>query len=408
MMTDTIIKQLPPMLTGNELKQALIHLPNYDETLPVKSKAERLVALSDLYQIFIPSEMAIEIYNRLYLSLLRSFQKKTEKSVISQYYENADMIVGTNHNSIIGGADSFTVIGTSGIGKSTAINKAIGLITQDNIINISCPHTRIIPCIVVQCPFDASVKGLLYEILRKIDEALGSDYYNKALKIRASTDMLIGSVSQAAINHIGLLVVDEIQNAVNNKNGKRLIGMLTQLINNSGISICMVGTQSCTEMFESEMQLARRSLGLNYTSVPYNRFFHDFCRILLSYQYTESKTDITDSLISWIYEHSSGIISVVVSLIHDAQELAILSGTEVLNIDTLTKAYNKRLSMLHGFIKPASIKNTRNTKSKTHISTAAEQMPSITISEIITKAKETQLDVINQLRKYIAVEVIRI
>ena len=47
-------------------------------------------------------------------------------------------------------------------------------------------------------------------------------------------------------------------------------------------------------------------------------------------------------------------------------------------------------------------------KSKTHISTAAEQMPSITISEIITKAKETQLDVINQLRKYIAVEVIRI
>ena len=127
------------------------------------------------------------------------------------------MIVGTNHNSIIGGADSFTVIGTSGIGKSTAINKAIGLITQDKIINISCPHTRIIPCIVVQCPFDASVKGLLYEILRKIDEALGSDYYNKALKIRASTDMLIGSVSQAAINHIGLLVVDEIQNVVNNK-----------------------------------------------------------------------------------------------------------------------------------------------------------------------------------------------
>ena len=64
--------------------------------------------------------------------------------------------------------------------------------------------------------------------------------------------------------------------------------------------------------------------------------------------------------------------------------------------------------MLHGFIKPASIKNTRNTKSKTHISTAAEQMPSITISEIITEAKETQLDVINQLRTYIAVEVIGI
>ena len=58
--------------------------------------------------------------------------------------------------------------------------------------------------------------------------------------------MLIGSVSQVALNHIGLLIVDEIQNVVNNKNGKSLMGMLTQLINNSGISICMVGTPEST------------------------------------------------------------------------------------------------------------------------------------------------------------------
>ena len=31
--------------------------------------------------------------------------------------------------------------------------------------------------------------------------------------------MLIGSVSTVALNHIGLLVVDEIQNVVNSKNG---------------------------------------------------------------------------------------------------------------------------------------------------------------------------------------------
>lgn len=120
------------------------------------------------------------------------------------------------------------------------------MITENHIIEIDKPYTQIIPCLIVQCPFDSSVKGMLFEILRKVDETLGSNYYQYALKARATTDMLIGSVSQVALNHIGMLVVDEIQNVVNSKNGKSLIGALTQLINNSGISICMVGTPEST------------------------------------------------------------------------------------------------------------------------------------------------------------------
>ena len=90
--------------------------------------------------------------------------------------------------------------------------------------------------------------------------------------------MLIGSVSQVAINHIGMLVVDEIQNVANSKNGKSLIGALTQLINNSGISICMVGTPESSRFFESAIQLARRSVGLQYTTMSYDQYFQEFCK----------------------------------------------------------------------------------------------------------------------------------
>ena len=92
--------------------------------------------------------------------------------------------------------------------------------------------------------------------------------------------MLIGSVAQVALNHIGMLVVDEIQNVVNSKNGKSLIGALTQLINNSGISICMVGTPESTVFFEQAMQLARRSVGLQYTTMKYDEYFQSFCKII--------------------------------------------------------------------------------------------------------------------------------
>lgn len=40
----------------------------------------------------------------------------------------------------------------------------------------------------------------------------GYYYYDIAVRARATTDMLIGSVSQIALNHIGLFVVDKIQN----------------------------------------------------------------------------------------------------------------------------------------------------------------------------------------------------
>ena len=225
--------------------------PNYAEKIRLESQAVRLTALSGLYDLYIPSQMSLEIYNKLYLALLRSLHKKNTRMAIQQQYENRKAVIGQTHNGIIGGSDSFTIISSSGIGKSTAISRAISLITENRIIELKNPYTKVVLCIVVQCPFDCSVKGLLLEVLRKVDEELGSKYYQNALRARATTDMLIGSVSQVALNHIGMLIVDEIQNVVSNKNGKSLIGALTQLINNSGVGIGMVGTPECTTFFES-------------------------------------------------------------------------------------------------------------------------------------------------------------
>lgn len=148
--------------------------------------------------------MSLEIYSKLYLALLRSIQKKSTKLAIKQRYENYKAIQQNSYGGILGGSDSFTIIGTSGIGKSTAISRAISLITENQIIEMGELSTRIIPCLIVQCPFDSSVKGLLLEILRKVDETLDSRYYPYALKARATTDMLIGSVSQVALNHMRL------------------------------------------------------------------------------------------------------------------------------------------------------------------------------------------------------------
>lgn len=406
--------KLPEMKSGNELISALSIIPEYDETICQQNQAVRLMALSDLYQIYIPSQMSLEIYSKLYLALLRSMQKKGTQMAIKQRYENYKAIQQQSYSGILGGSDSFTIIGTSGIGKSSAISRAISLITKNRIIEIDKPYTKIIPCLIVQCPFDSSVKGLLLEILRKVDEELGTDHYIHAVKSRASTtDMLIGAVSSIALNNIGMLVVDEIQNVVNSKNGKSLIGALTQLINNSGISICMVGTPESTVFFESAMQLARRSVGLQYTTMKYDEYFQSFCKIIFKYQFLKNHTEITAAITEWLYEHSAGVVSVVVSLIHDAQEIAILTGKEVLNLDTLNEAYQQRLSLLHEYIQPSVIQNKPTTKKKkTAASVKKNQIQSqskqerYSITEIAERAKAENLDVVELLKEvYTVVEV---
>lgn len=355
-----IVEKLPPMLSGAELKEKLGIRPFYDNSIRLKSKPERLMALNEIYNIYLPSVMSEEIYSKIYLAMLRSLQKKEGKLAVQQRNENGKRIRNMDssvygYQGIIGGSDSFTIIGNSGIGKSSAISRAISIATENKVIEMEEPFCKIIPAVVVQCPFDCSVKGLLLQILREIDMELDTRYYDMAVRARATSDMLIGSVSQVALNHIGLLVVDEIQNVVNHKQGKSLVGMLTQLINNSGISICMVGTPEGEAFFENVDYLARRALGLRYGSCEYNAYFREFCKTLFQYQYVEKESFLSDSIIQWLYEHSAGILAVVVSLIHDAQEISILTDKEILDMISLNEAYEQRMKMLHSHIRPSVV-----------------------------------------------------
>lgn len=406
-MTCDLTKHMPPMLTGEELLQALTELPAYDPGICEQPPGERLMALSSLYSVYIPSPMSTEIYSKLYLALMRSLRKKGSREAISQKYENLKAIRQQAYEGIIGGADSFTIIGASGIGKSSAISRALGLMNGQGVIETEHPYAKILPCVVVQCPFDASVKGLLLEILRKVDERLSTGFYQNALKVRATVDMMIGSVSQVALQYIGLLVVDEIQNVVSNKSGKSLISMLTQLINNSGISICMVGTPESTVFFSQAMQLARRSLGLQYEKLAYDEHFCAFCHTLWGYQYVRKRTTLTPAMVEWLYAHSSGIVSVVVSLIHDAQEIAILNGTEELNQAALNEAYQKRLAMLHGYVHPEPIKLPTPVK-KSIVPLKRNNEESVRIGALTERARSEKLDIVTLLRQHMPVEEVRL
>ena len=82
------MKRLPPMLSGKQLEEAMTVLPVFDPTIRFENAADRLIALTNLYRVFIPNNMSREIYSKLYLALLRSLQKKESIARIRQGNEN--------------------------------------------------------------------------------------------------------------------------------------------------------------------------------------------------------------------------------------------------------------------------------------------------------------------------------
>ena len=71
MKIEDLISKLPPMNTGAELTKALEDIPPYSEDVRNADTTTRLMALSELYNIYIPSSMSHEIYSKLYLAMIR-------------------------------------------------------------------------------------------------------------------------------------------------------------------------------------------------------------------------------------------------------------------------------------------------------------------------------------------------
>ena len=92
--TTQMLRALPSMLSGEQLKQELADLPAYTGEIREKDPAARLLGLSDLYRVYVPSRMSAEIYSKLYLAMIRSLQKKGTKLAVEQRNENAKGVHG--------------------------------------------------------------------------------------------------------------------------------------------------------------------------------------------------------------------------------------------------------------------------------------------------------------------------
>lgn len=405
------------MLEKDKLLDELTSLPEYHKEIRFQPATKRLMALEDcMSQIYIPNQMSVEIYNRMYLASYKASQKKNTIEATKQHYENfktTRSIPSLRQGGILGGSDTFTVIGDSGIGKTTAIQKAIDLMKDDNEEHINC--------LQVECPNDCSVKGLLLNILQAFDNTTGSKYFMRFVNSKYTADVLIGVVSTICQNYLNLLVIDEIQNVRLNmktrctvSNGEKIIATLVQLINSTGIAVMLVGTPEVEPVFQQEIHLARRTVGLKYKALSYNQEFYDLCYKIYSYQFTRSVEPFNEEVCRWLYQHTGGKVALVVGLIKTAQEISIINGTECLDISALEIAFKERYQNVAGFMKQVVEKELPKPKKVsfgTKVSSATgsgRSIETLTVASIVDFCKKNHKDIVEELRPHMPIVEVKV
>jgi len=339
-----LIEALPPIYTKYDVMKLMTVDPEHNEGERELDIQYRFHCIGRLFRYFQPLDVHFDIEQRISLAIRQSYISKNPATpkYAAALAEGAAAI-RENSLSALNAANStafgFTIIGLSGVGKTTAIEKVLSLYPQTIL------HTQYnnAPMFLTQlvwakldCPFDGSLKGLCIEFFTYVDSVLGTDYTKKFSVHRMSVNQAMPRMAQVARAHcLGLLVIDELQHLSQAKSGGQaiMLNFFVTLVNMVGIPIVLIGTPKAKPLLQSEFRQARRSSSqgaLFWERMQNDVSWEIMLRAMWKNQWTQKRTELTEELKNTLYDVSQGIIDIAVKLYAMAQIKVIADGTEAI------------------------------------------------------------------------------
>ena len=150
-----------------------------------------------------------------------------------------------------------TLIGSSGMGKSVAVQDALGSLTQ--VLQLEDESKKEVPLrqlvwLNMDCTHDGSFRELCYRIVNNMDSVLQTEYGNLLPK-KCLTERLAAFTAKILRLHgLGILVIDEIQHLTVTKEVEQdeVFKFLIQLVNHVGIPVLLVGTTKAHNLIQKK------------------------------------------------------------------------------------------------------------------------------------------------------------
>lgn len=328
------LEAMPLMLSKEELFENIKSVPpDFNGQAEGLTSEKRLSRLTDLSTFFQPVDYMYMLYTQLYRA-------------IQTTYTNHTMIAGAQRICAIRNKESSNqpwttqpengaILGVPGIGKTSTIRRLLNQLPQvigHEKYQGNPFYNKQILWLCVECPSDSSVKTLAYSIIHAIDLAVGSLNLERIKNLYAiSASALAMQVKVLCLTyHVGLIVIDEIQNVVTTAalsgQTKPLIRFLLELTNECATAVWFIGTPMAENIFLAQDHLQRRTRGLRLLPLRPDGTYRKFLEELWQYQYTAGKASLDDSIANAFYDRSGGIPAYLVQLFKETQSYAILKG----------------------------------------------------------------------------------
>ncbi|MBS4207192.1 ATP-binding protein [Bacillus sp. FJAT-50079] len=361
-----LIEALPDILTRKKVIELLMETPNFVQDEINESPEIRIHLIQQIKHHFIqPMPIHLELEVKISTMIRTGYVGRNPVSPLyaKQFSVGISEIFRGGYDlekgNILGNrstATNFSIIGISGIGKSTAIEKILLLYPQV-IIHSDYEHNGIyvgylkqIVWLVIECPFNASRGSLCKNFFMAVDNILGTNYYKQFVKARMNESDLIDKMAHVAALHcIGVLVFDEIQRMKRGNEGKLTINFFVELHNKLGVPLVFIGTYSSIDLFTPLLATARRASGMGilfFDRMEKDKKWDLFLEKLWRYQWLKEYTPLSEEMNELFYHETQGITDLVVNLFIQVQLLALSLGKEKISINFIKRAAETNLKIL--------------------------------------------------------------
>jgi ABC-type oligopeptide transport system ATPase subunit len=333
-----LIEALPPILSSEDAFEKLSFYPLYNERERDLPEHLRYHALLRLIKFFQPVMQHLDLEKR--------FSRLIRYGYVGRNPQSPEFTKQLNiaHQALIGNdvsfdirstASSFTLMGYSGIGKTTAIERILSLYPQ-LIIHEHPLNLMQIVWLKLNCPHDGSLKSLCMDFFYKVDSILGTNYLARHGGSRNSISSMVTRMGQIARLHcIGAIIIDEIQHLLTAKSdgSEKMMNFFVTLINEVGVPVMMIGTMKARSILQRDFRQARRGSGqgdMVWEQMPKGDDWDMLIENMWRYQWTKQKVELTKELNDKLYEESQGIIDIAVKLFILSQSRAVETGKEII------------------------------------------------------------------------------
>lgn len=372
-----LIEALPDIKSKEEVINSISLYPLFDEEERNLKAHLKLHVIQRIFKYFQPLPMHLDLESRISRMIRQGYINRNPLSVdykiaLNDGYRDIKNGYIANNELYTTTALSFSLIGVSGMGKTTALNRILNSIPQ--VIKHSeyktTPMCTIqLTWLKIDCPFDGSLKALCLEFFLKIDNILETNYFKKYNTARLSANAMLPLMCQIArVSNLGIIIVDEIQHLSSAKSGgaEKMLNYFVTLINTIGVPVVLVGTPKALDILQSEFRQARRGSGQG--DMIWDRLKKDEQFILLleglwDYQWTSKIAKLTDEYVDVIYEESQGIIDITIKLFVMAQVRAISIGKECISVSIIRSVAKENLKLVRPMLKSLATGNLKNINS---------------------------------------------